>query len=169
MVQIAPLQQADAERAEVARARLQPVSVGDLLLGSQRLSLYGEVPVPSAKAERCVVDGGGALHAPGGQTAPVLLKWGIDRQDPIFPVTKWRAHQLLQRAFERSGVQKPPHVGAVHVLRHSGALERLKDTGNPQALQEHLGHSTAKMTLRYMKTLTAEEALKINQAVDFRW
>ncbi len=46
-------------------------------------------------------------------------------------------------------VAGPPHVGAVHVLRHSGALERLKDTGNPQALQEQLGHTTAEMTLRY--------------------
>ncbi len=96
-------------------------------------------------------------------------KWEIPPQARIFQVTKWRAHQILQRAFERSGVQKPPRVGAVHVLRHSGALERLKDTGNPQALQDHLGHSTAKMTLRYMKTLTAEESVRINQQVDFRW
>lgn len=65
--------------------------------------------------------------------------------------------------------RKPPHVGAVHVLRHSGALERLKDTENLQALQDQLGHSTAKMTLRYMKTLTAEESVRINQQVDFRW
>ena len=48
-------------------------------------------------------------------------------------------------------------------------LERLKDTGNPQALQDQLGHATAKMTLRYMKTLTAEESVRINQQVDFRW
>ena len=60
-------------------------------------------------------------------------KWEIGRNDRLFQFTKWRAHQVLQRAFERSGVQKPPRVGAVHVLRHSGALERLKDTGNPQA------------------------------------
>ena len=94
----------------------------------------------------------------------------MPRQDRLFQISKWRAHQILQRAFERSGVQKAtPHVGAVHVLRHSGALERLKDTGNPQALQEQLGHTTAKMTLRYLKTLSSEEALKINQAVDFRW
>ena len=96
-------------------------------------------------------------------------KWEIPQNGRIFQITKWRAHQVLQRAFERSGVQKPPHVGAVHVLRHSGALERLKDTGNPQALQDQLGHATAKMTLRYMKTLTAEESVRINQQVDFRW
>ena len=48
-------------------------------------------------------------------------------------------------------------------------MARLRETGNPQALQEQLGHTTAKMTLRYLKTLTADEALRINQGVDFRW
>lgn len=96
-------------------------------------------------------------------------RWEIKPEDPVFAITKYRAHQILKRAFERAGIQKPPHVGAVHVLRHSGALERLKETGNPQALQEQLGHTTAKMTLRYLKTLTAEESLRINQGVDFRW
>jgi len=37
-------------------------------------------------------------------------------------------------------------------------MARLRETGNPQALQEQLGHTTAKMTLRYLKTLTADEA-----------
>ena len=27
---------------------------------------------------------------------------------------------------------------------------RLRETGNPQALQEQMGHTTAKMTLRYL-------------------
>ena len=54
-------------------------------------------------------------------------------------------------------------------MRHSGALERLRDTGNLRVLQDQLGHATAKMTLRYMKTLTAEESVRINQQVDFRW
>ena len=87
----------------------------------------------------------------------------------LFAITKYRAHQILKRAFEVAGIQKPPHVGAVHVLRHAGAMARLRETGNPQALQEQLGHTTAKMTLRYLKTLTADEALRINQGVDFRW
>ena len=96
-------------------------------------------------------------------------RWEVKPRDRVFAITKWRAHQVLKRAFERSGVQKSPHVGAVHVLRHAGAMARLRETGNPQALQEQLGHTTAKMTLRYLKTLTADEALRINQGVDFRW
>ena len=85
-------------------------------------------------------------------------KWNIGRQDRLFAITKWRAWQIVNRAFERTGIPKPPGVGTVHVLRHSGALERLKDTGNPHALQEQLGHASARMTLRYMKTLSAEES-----------
>ncbi len=96
-------------------------------------------------------------------------KWEIGRQDRLFAITKWRAWQIVNRAFERTGIPKPPGVGTVHVLRHSGALERLKDTGNPHALQEQLGHASARMTLRYMKTLSAEESLKINQGTDFKW
>ncbi len=70
---------------------------------------------------------------------------------------------------DECGIAKPEHVGAVHVLRHSGALERLRSTGNPKALQDQLGHTNAEMTIRYMKTLSKEETLKIQQGVDFRW
>ncbi len=75
----------------------------------------------------------------------------------------------IAKAMREAGIVKPERVGAVHVLRHSGALERLRATGNPRAVQEHLRHSTAQMTLRYLKTLSAEEALRIQQEVDFGW
>ena len=38
---------------------------------------------------------------------------------------------------------------------------------NPKALQLHLGHSSALMTMRYLATLTAEDALRIQQQVEF--
>jgi integrase/recombinase XerD len=90
-------------------------------------------------------------------------------QDRLFPVTRTRAFQIIERAMAMAGIQKPDHVGAVHVLRHSGAIERLRVTGNPRAVQEQLRHQTARMTLRYFKTLQAEEALKVQKAVDFSW
>jgi cytochrome P450 len=55
------------------------------------------------------------------------------------------------------------------VLRHSGALERLRATGNPRAVQEQLRYSTALMTMRYLKTLTVDEAIAIQEGVDFKW
>lgn len=93
----------------------------------------------------------------------------IKLDDRLFPIKRARAFQICELAMYAAGVHKPDHVGACHVLRHSGAIERLKATGNPKAVQEQLRHTTAQMTLRYLKTLSAEEALKIQQEVDFRW
>jgi len=94
---------------------------------------------------------------------------GIKREDPLFPVTSTRVWQIVDRAFQKAGIKKPEHVGTVHVLRHSGAIARLAATGNPKAVQDQLRHKEAKMTLRYLKTLSAQESLKIQQGVDFQW
>jgi len=52
-------------------------------------------------------------------------------------------------------------------LRHSDAIERLRQTGNPKALQINLGHVSPMMTMCYLSTLTAEDALRIQQEVEF--
>jgi integrase/recombinase XerD len=91
---------------------------------------------------------------------------GIKPGERIFPITRKRAHQIAQRAFEEAGVIKPEGTGHCHILRHSGALERLRLTRNPRALQEQLRHRTVEMTLRYFKTLTREEALQVQENVD---
>jgi len=57
---------------------------------------------------------------------------GIERDARIFPVNPSRVFQIVQGAMEEAGVAKPGKVGSVHILRHSGALERLRETGNPQ-------------------------------------
>jgi integrase len=93
----------------------------------------------------------------------------MDDMQRIWPFNRKRAFQIVKRAFDLSGIPKPPHVGAVHVLRHSGALARLAETGNPKAVQDQLRHVDAAMTIRYMKTLQAQESLRIQQGVDFRW
>jgi integrase len=94
---------------------------------------------------------------------------GIGKTDQFFKINRSRAHQIISALMTEAGIQKPEHVGAVHVLRHSGALERLAMTGNPKALQDQLGHANAEMTIRYMKTLSKAETLKIQQGVDFKW
>ena len=88
----------------------------------------------------------------------------------IFPITRSQAFRIVTEAFDKSGVIRPTvdrdHVGGVHILRHSGAIERLRVTGNPKAVQDQLRHIDAAMTIRYMKTLSAEESLKIQQGVE---
>ncbi len=73
----------------------------------------------------------------------------LPRDARLFPVSRMRVHQVVSDAFQAAGIAKPDHVGAVHVLRHSGAIARLEQTGNPKALQDHLRHADARMTLRY--------------------
>ncbi len=93
----------------------------------------------------------------------------IGPNERFFACNKHRVWQIVNRAFEVTGIPKPEHVGTVHVPRHSGALARLAQTGNPKALQDQLRHVDARMTIRYLKTLSAQESLRINQGVDFRW
>jgi len=91
----------------------------------------------------------------------------------IFPISRSQCFRVVCDAFDRAGVRRPTRdndrVGAVHILRHSGAIERLRQTGNPKALQDQLRHKSAQMTLRYLKTVSADESLKIQQQVDFKW
>lgn len=94
---------------------------------------------------------------------------GLDRRERFFPFNKHRAWQIVDAAAERAGLVKPPGVGTVHILRHSGAIERMRVSGNYRSIQEQLGHATAGMTLRYFKTLSAQEALRIQEGIDFQW
>jgi integrase len=94
---------------------------------------------------------------------------GVKLEERFFPVTRARAHQIVARAYKSAGVTKPDGVGTLHVLRHSGAIERLRETGNPRAVQQQLRHASPTMTLRYLKTLSAEESLRVQDQVDFRW
>ncbi len=88
----------------------------------------------------------------------------IPHDKPLFPINRSRAWQIIKRSARLAGFTKRVYP---HLLRHSDAIERLKQTGNPRALQIHLGHSSTVMTMRYLSTLTQEDAIKINQEVSF--
>ena len=75
----------------------------------------------------------------------------------------WGAHTPLNALHPEAS----PRL-AVQVLCHAGAMARLRETGNPKALRDQLRHVDARMTIRYLKTLSAAESLRINQGVDFR-
>lgn len=92
----------------------------------------------------------------------------ISPEDLIFTINRSRAWQIIAGGMAAAGIAKPEGVGSVHILRHSGAIERLRRT-NPKAVQDQLRHRSMSMTLRYLKTLTQEESLKIQQGVDYQW
>jgi integrase len=97
----------------------------------------------------------------------------IAESERIFPVFRSQAFRIVTEAFDNAGIPRPSkerdHVGGIHILRHSGAIERLQLTGNPRATQSQLRHKSALMTLRYLKTLSADESLKIQQGVEYQW
>jgi len=88
----------------------------------------------------------------------------LELDDRIFKITRARAWQIVKEIAEKAGIQKRVYP---HLFRHSDAIERLRQTGNPKALMYHLGHSSTLMTMRYLSTLTAEDALRIQQGVEF--
>jgi integrase/recombinase XerD len=88
----------------------------------------------------------------------------IEPRMRFFEINRSRAWQVLNEAREASGLKKRVFP---HLLRHSDAIIRLRKTGNPKALQYHLGHNSPAMTLRYLSTLTQEDALRVQQEVRF--
>ena len=103
-----------------------------------------------------------------GGLADALLAFAHRRRlqdrDRFFPLHRGSVWKMVRRLAREAGVWLD---GArPHRLRHSGAVERLRQHGNPRALQLHLGHSTPDVTMRYLTTIQVEDALAINQAVD---
>jgi integrase/recombinase XerD len=88
--------------------------------------------------------------------------WKLEPKDRFFPINRSRAWQIINKAASCLNKRVYPHL-----LRHSDAIERLRQTGNPKALQLHLGHSSMLMTMRYLSTLTAEDALRVQGEVKF--
>ena len=87
----------------------------------------------------------------------------VERGDRIFPFTRQRAWQIIKRAAAAAGVDKNVYP---HLFRHSYSIEFLRQTGHPQALMTLLGHSSSAMTMRYLRLLQEEDALKIAQEVE---
>ena len=88
----------------------------------------------------------------------------IEPRMRFFEINRSRAWQILNEARKAAGMEKRVFP---HLLRHSDAIIRLRKTGNPKALQYHLGHNSPAMTLRYLSTLTQEDALRVQQEVEF--
>lgn len=88
----------------------------------------------------------------------------IEAKKRFFDINRFRAWQVLDEVTKKAGIGKRVFP---HLLRHSDAIIRLRKTGNPKALQYHLGHNTPAMTLRYLSTLTQEDALRVQQEVEF--
>ena len=88
----------------------------------------------------------------------------LEVQDKFFPINRQRAWQILKELSHKVGLPKRVYP---HLLRHSDAIERLRQTGNPKALQHQVGHASTTMVMRYLSTLTKEDSLRIQREADF--
>ena len=82
----------------------------------------------------------------------------VGPEDRVFPIARNSAWRIISQAGRMAGLGKRVWP---HLLRHSYAIEALRQTGNTKALQIHLGHASLPMTMRYLSTLTEEDAVKI--------
>jgi integrase len=89
---------------------------------------------------------------------------GLGDTDKVFPVSRQRAWRIIKQCAVKAGIERRIYC---HLLRHGGAIARLKRSGNPKSLQIHLGHSDFKMTMRYLSTLQVIESLEIEDKVKF--
>lgn len=72
-------------------------------------------------------------------------------------------HIAFRRIKKRAGIDG---VGAVHRLRHTFALNALRELRDPFLVQLLLGHKTLEMTRRYTQELKIEEALEAMDNTD---
>ena len=89
---------------------------------------------------------------------------GLKPEDRFFPISRIRAWQIIKECADKAGIDRRVYC---HLLRHGGAIARLKRTGNPKSLQIHLGHADMKMTMRYLATMQVVESLQTESEVEF--
>jgi integrase len=84
--------------------------------------------------------------------------------DKLFDITRFRVLQVVKEAAAAAGINRRTYC---HLFRHSGAVARLKRTGNTASLQRFLGHTSPKETLRYLTTLQLIDSIEIESKVEF--
>ena len=150
-----------------------------LILTTFQCALRISETLQITKQHRQVVDGKHRLfilgkgHKPRVMSLPEALSYrlgdyigrhALSDTDRLFPITRQRAWRIIKQCAEGAGLEKRVYC---HLLRHGGAIARLKRSGNPKSLQIHLGHSDIKMTMRYLSTLQLMESLEIEDKVKF--
>lgn len=91
---------------------------------------------------------------------------GIIRpEDKLFDISRVRAWQILQTAAEKAGLDHKRIYN--HLLRHTGAVQRLRKTGDIGSLRVFLGHNSTEMSLRYLTTVQQIESVKVESKVNF--
>ena len=150
-----------------------------LILTTFQCALRISEALQITKQHRRVIDGKHRLFILGKGNKPRILslpealsyrlgdyigRSGLGDTDRLFPISRQRAWRIIKQCAVKAGIDRRVYC---HLLRHGGALARLKRSGNPKSLQIHLGHADIKMTMRYLSTLQLMESLEIEDKIKF--
>lgn len=86
-------------------------------------------------------------------------------EDKLFNISRVRMWQILQICARKVGLDYKRTYN--HLLRHSGAISRLRRTGDIGSLRVFLGHKDTAMSLRYLTTVQQIESVKVESGVKF--
>ncbi len=89
-----------------------------------------------------------------GQIATRAIERGLSPEDRIFPITRQRAHQIVQKHVLAAGFDR--ERAHPHVFRHSFAVHCVLNGVPILVLKEWLGHSDINSTLVYLKVLGSD-------------
>ncbi len=98
-----------------------------------------------------------------GELARYIASKRIGDAEPLFPITRFRVHQIVRKACAAAGIDaKRSHA---HTFRHSlgvHLIQRLPIT----AVKEILGHSNVENTILYSR-LVAQDVRRYYQDIEF--
>lgn len=84
--------------------------------------------------------------------------WALSRthgaDEPVFPMTRQRAQQIVRAAARRAGIDA--HVSP-HWFRHVSAVQGLAEGEPPNVLQARLGHANLRTTSIYTEIMAASQ------------
>jgi integrase/recombinase XerD len=80
----------------------------------------------------------------------------------LFPITRERFWQLMQKYGEAAGI--PKHKRHPHVLKHSIAMQTI-DLAGIQNVRQHLGHKSISSTGEYLKVTDESASAEIQKAL----
>lgn len=145
----------------IRRGEMANIKLTDIIPDQSLIKVMGK-----GEKERIVKMGDGARNAlatyltlrskllPDSDKEPAL--W-IDRYGK--PVSLWGIQSIMRRITARANIPSTIKHGA-HALRHTAATSYLRNGGNVKCLQELLGHTDIKTTMKYVDALGTETMIQ---------
>lgn len=107
---------------------------------------------------------------------PAINAWKVirrcDPSDPLFcssrgkPLQTSYARSLMRRLGKEAGIEKRVHP---HILRHTLAVEMVREGISVEYIRQQLGHSNLGTTTKYLASLSPEETINVVRQRKLAW